>query len=167
MLEAKTYTPELLPRRGEFFAWALTIITAFGFYILSRPTPMPFLGWLFIAVFLFSAISISFGNWMDRRTCIRLEPDGVIFENGLRKTHLNWSEIREVHTSQARWGTSVHVIGFRSHFSFFTLGEMQFRGRVQARTGFIEGKLILDRIIRSAGLTNMLQDGQINIYSRS
>jgi hypothetical protein len=166
MAESKTYTPELLPRRGEFFAWSLTIITAFGFYVLSRPTSIPFLGWLFIAVFAFSAFSISLGNWMDRHTFICIEPDGVIFENGVRKTHLSWDQIHEVRTSQARWGTSVHIIGERAHFSFFTLGEMQFRGRVQARTGFAEGKLILDEIIRSAGLTNMLQDGQVNIYTR-
>jgi hypothetical protein len=58
------------------------------------------------------------------------------------------------------------VIGEQAHFAFSTLGEMQFRGQVRARTGFAEGKLILDEIIRSAGLTKMLQDGQFNSYSR-
>jgi hypothetical protein len=166
MPESKTYIPERLPRRGEFSAWALTIVTAFGFYVLSRPVAIPFLAWFFIAVFTFSAASISLGNWMDRHTFIRIEPDGVVFENGLRKTHLPWDAIQEVRTSPSRWGTSVHVIGERAHFSFFTLGEMQFRGRVRARTGFAEGKLILDQIIRAAGLTNMLQDGQSTVYSR-
>jgi len=166
MSESKTYTPELLPRRGEFSAWALTIVTAYGFYVLSQPIPIPFLAWGFIAVFAFSAFSISLGNWMDRHTFIRIEPDEIIFENGLRKTHLAWNAILEVRTTPGRWGTSVHVVGEHAHFSFFTLGEMEFRGRIRARTGFSEGKLILDQIIRAAGLTNMLQDGQVNIYSR-
>jgi hypothetical protein len=43
---------------------------------------------------------------------------------------------------------------------------MQFRGQVRARTGFADGKLILDEIIRAARLTKMLQDGQFNRYSR-
>lgn len=166
MPETKTYTPELLPRRGEFSAWALTLVTAFGFYILSQPVPIPLLAWFFIGIFAFSAFSISLGNWMDRHTFIRIEPDGVVFENGLRKAHLTWSHIQEIRTSPARWGTSVHVLGDHAHFSFFTLGEMEFRGRVRARTGFVDGKLILDQMIRAAGLTNMLQDGSITIYSR-
>jgi hypothetical protein len=166
MPEPRTYIPELLPRRGEFTAWALTVAVALGFYFLSRPGPTPLLAWFFIIFFAFSAASISLGNWMDRRTFIRVEPGGVVYENGLRKTRLTWDVIREVRTSPARWGISVQVIGEQAHFAFSTLGEMQFRGQVRARTGFAEGKLILDEIIRSAGLTKMLQDGQFNSYSR-
>jgi hypothetical protein len=166
MSESRTFTPERLPRRGEFSAWALTIAIALGFYLLTRPGPAPLLVWFFIVFFAFSAASISLGNWMDRRTFIRLEPDGVVFENGLRKAHLTWDAIQEVRTSRAQWGISVQVIGGQAHFAFSTFGEMQFRGKVRVRTGFADGKLILDEIIRAAGLTEMLQDGQFNIYSR-
>jgi hypothetical protein len=155
-----------LPRRGEFSAWALTVATAFGFYFLTRPGPAPLLAWFFVIFFAFSAASISLGNWMDRRTFIRFDLDGVVFENGLRKVHLTWDAISEVRTSRAQWGISVQVIGASSHFAFSTLGEMQFRGRVRARTGFVDGKFILDEIIRAAGLTKLLQDGQFNSYSR-
>jgi hypothetical protein len=164
--ESKTYTPEILPRRGEFSAWALTFATAFGFYFLTRPGPAPLLAWFFVIFFAFSAASISLGNWMDRRTFICVDPGGVVFENGLRKVHLTWEAVREVRTSPARWGTSVQVIGGHAHFAFSTLGEMQFRGKVRAWTGFADGKFILDEIIRAAGLTKMLQDGKFNIYSR-
>jgi hypothetical protein len=60
----------------------------------------------------------------------------------------------------------VQVIGGHAHFAFPTFGEMHFRGKVRARMGFADGKFILDEIIRAAGLTKMLQDGQFNIYSR-
>jgi hypothetical protein len=185
MPESKTYTtstsshhpgvltgvhrPELLPRRGEFSAWALTIAIALGFYFLTRPGPAPGLAWFFVIFFAVSAASISLGNWMDRKTFIRIESDGVVFENGLRKSHLTWDAIKEVRTSRAQWGISVQVIGphsAQSHFAFSTLGEMQFRGKVRARTGFADGKFILDEIIRAAGLTKMTQDGQFNSYSR-
>jgi hypothetical protein len=166
MPESRTFTPELLPRRGELTAWVLTVAVALGFYFLSRPGPLPPIAWIFIIFFAFSAISISLGNWMDRKTFIRIEPEGVVFENGLRKAHLTWEAVKEVRTSPARWGLSVQVVGESVHFAFSTLGEMQFRGRVRARTGFADGKLILDEIIRAAGLTKMLQDAQFNIYSR-
>ena len=166
MPESRTYFPELLPRRGEFTAWALTFATALGFYFLTKPGPVPLLAWFFVISFVFSAASISLGNWMDRKTFIRIEPNGIVFENGVRKAHLTWGAIREVRTSPARAGISVQVIGEQAHFAFSTLGEMQFRGQVRARTGFVDGKLILDEIIRAAGLTKMLQDGQFSSYSR-
>jgi len=166
MPATKTYTPERLPRRGEFIAWALTVATALGFYFLSRPGPLPLVAWLLVTFFAISAASISLGNWMDRQTFVRLEPEGVVFENGLRKVRLTWEAIQEVHTSPGRWGTSVRVIGGQAHFAFTTLGEMEFRDRVRLRTGFAEGKFILDEIIRSAGLTKMLSEGQFNLYSR-
>ena len=166
MTESKTYTPERLPRRGEITAWALTVSAALGFYLISQPASLPLATWFFIVFLALSAASISLGNWMDRRTFIRIEPNGVVFENGLRKAHLTWAAIKEVRTLRAQWGISVQVIGKQAHFAFSTLGEMQFRGKVRARTGFADGKLILDEIIRAAGLTEMLQDGQFNIYSR-
>jgi hypothetical protein len=163
--ESKIYNPELLPRRGEFTAWALTLLAAIGLYFLSLRGPLPFWAWFFVVFLAFSAASISLGNWMDRKTFIRLEADGVTFENGLRKTHLSWGVLKEVRTAPARWGTSVQVIGEQAHFSFSTLGEMQFQGQSRGRTGFVDGKFILDEIIRSAGLTKVAQNRQFCTYS--
>jgi hypothetical protein len=89
MPESKTYSPELLPRRGEFTAWALTIASTLGLYFLAGSDPVPLLAWFFVVFFAFSAASISLGNWMDRRTFIHIGSDGLIFENGLRKIHFS------------------------------------------------------------------------------
>jgi len=167
MSENKTYTPELLSRRGESTAWALALAAALGLYFLSLRQSLPFWAWFFVALLIFSAASISLGNWVDRHTFIRLESDGVVFENGLRKARLAWRDIEEMQTAPARWGTSVQVIGEQAHFSFSTLGEMQFQGQVRGRTGFVEGKLIMDEIIHAASLTRMSQTGQFLRYSRS
>ena len=163
----KIYTPELIPRQGEITAWALTVLAGAGLYFLSLRSALPFWAWFLFGILAFSAVSISFGNWMDRHTLIRLEEKGVAYENGLRKTFLPWDAIREIRTAPARWGISVQVIGLQSHFAFSTLGEMQFQGQVRGRTGFSEGAKILDRIIQSAGLKMMDQKGQFITYSRN
>ncbi|HEY3312108.1 MAG TPA: hypothetical protein VGK00_10745 [Anaerolineales bacterium] len=166
MPENKTYTPELLSRQAEFSAWALAAAAGFGLYFLSLRTALPFWAWFLFIILAFSAASISLGNWMDRKTYIRLENDGVTYENGLRKAHLTWDMILEVRTAPARWGTSVQVIGPQSHFAFSTLGEMQFQGQVRGRTGFAAGKEILDTILSSSGLTETSHEGQFLTYSR-
>ena len=166
MHENKTYQPELLSRQGEITAWALAAATALGLVFLSERAGLPGWAWFFFGLLLFSALSISLGNWMDRKTVIRLDQAGVVFENGLRHVHLAWDAVREVRTSPARWGTSVQVIGSQAHFAFTTLGEMRFQGQVRGRTGFVAGKEIMDEIIRSAGLTRTSNDGQFLIYTR-
>ena len=166
MSENKTYIPELLSRQGEMNAWALAAAAAFGLYFLSLRETLPFWTWFLFAIFAFSAGSISLGNWMDRKTHIRLGAEGIFFQNGLRKTQLDWDAINEVRTAPARWGTSVQVIGTRNHFAFSTLGEMEFQGQVRGKTGFADGKEILDEIIRQAGLLKTIRDGQFLTYSR-
>ncbi len=167
MMDHKTFKPEFLSRRGEWTAWALMFAAALGLYFLGQRQGVPFWAWSFVGLLLFSAASISLGNWMDRQTTIRLDTDGVVYENGLRKAQLRWSAIRELRCAPARWGTSVQVIGDQAHFAFSTLGEMQFQGQVRGTTGFVEGRFLMDEIIRSAGLTRMIQSGQFLIYSRA
>ena len=167
MTSIKTYTPELIPRQGEITAWALTVAAGAGLYFLSLRSELPYWAWFFVGILAFSALSISFGNWMDRKTRIHLDDNGVAYENGLRKTYLTWDAIQEIRTAPARWGTSVQVLGTQSHFAFSTLGEMQFQGQVRGRTGFSEGAEILDRLIQSAGLTVMTRNGQFLTYSRA
>jgi len=147
-------------------AWALAAVAGLGLYFLSLRSALPFWAWFLFGMLLFSGVSISLGNWMDRRTVIHIDAEGVGYENGLRKTRLTWDAIREVRSAPARWGTSIQVIGAQSYFSFTTLGEMQFQGRVRGRTGFTAGKEIQEEIRRSAGLTQSNQDGQFLTYFR-
>ena len=166
MSENKLHTPELLARQGEITAWLLAAGAALGLYFLSQRQALPFWAWFLFAILAFSAISISLGNWMDRKTSILLAVGGVQFENGLRRTYMAWDAITEVRTAPARWGTSVQVLGGRSHFSFSTLGEMQFQGQVRGKTGFLAGKEIMDEIIQRAGLLTTTRNGQFLTYSR-
>ncbi len=166
MTEQQSYTPELLPRRGEMNAWLLAIAATLGLAALQFNGIVPTWAWFFVAFLFLSAASISLGNWMDRNTRINLGPEGVAFSNGLRRVHLAWEQIREVRTLPARWGQTVQVLGTEAHFEFNTLGEVHFRGELRGKTGFAQGKTLLDQIIRAAGLTTMTQSEQFTTYSR-
>lgn len=166
MPDQETFTPELLPRRGEWNAWGFALAATAGLFIIQTWAMVPAWVWFFVSFLYFSALSISLGNWMDRRTRLRISPDGVAYENGLRRARLAWDEIKQARVLPARWGRTVQVIGESSHFSFNTLGEVKFRGELRGRTGFAQGDAILDIVIRSAGLHTVNRRESYTIYSR-
>ena len=151
--QMQTFYPELNSRRGELIAWGSTVLVAIGWIILAVtgnrvPRSVPFLGILL----LLAALSISLGNWMDRRTSLVLDQQGIHFQNGLRDVSLAWDDIQQVQVYSGKWGRRVSVIGLESHFEFRTLGEVSVQGEVKGRMGFQAGERILQRILESAGL---------------
>ena len=164
--ETREFRPELLSRRGEWTAWALALAASVGMLLLKQNANIPVWAWIFWFFLLFSGVSISLGNWLDRSTVIWLEADGIRFENGLRKVRLGWHEVQKVAVLPARWGRSVQVIGEKSHFDFKTLGEVQFQGEVRGRTGIAEGKAILDAILRETGLILIEEANNAYYYAR-
>jgi hypothetical protein len=165
--EIREFRPELLSRRGEGTAWALALAASLGMWFLNRSGHIPAWAWIFWFFLLFSGVSISLGNWLDRTTIIWLAADGIRFENGLRRVRLNWREVQKVAVLPARWGQSVQVVGEKSHFGFKTLGEVQFQGEVRGRTGFPEGQKILDVILRETGLVLVEESNNAYYYARS
>ena len=157
-LEEMEFTPELVSRRSELIAW-LTAVVVNGIWILLIVFNQPMSFWLPILgiPLLLIAIGMSLGNWMDRKTVIRLDSRGIIFSNGLRHADLNWDEIKEVRILPAQWGDKVQVFGERVYFAFHTLGEVKSNGRVLGRTGFKDGDRILDQILDESGLREFEQ----------
>ena len=165
--EMREFKPEQLPRRGELNAWLLAVAALIGLMVLNRAlTVVPGWAWIFSVFLVFSALSISFGNWMDRNTHLVLDSDGISFENGIRRVRLRWLEIQKVAVLPSRWGQSVQVLGENSHFDFKTLGEVQFKGEVRGRTGFAEGKTILDVILHEADLALIEESNSAYYYAR-
>ena len=80
---------------------------------------------------------------------------------------LGWQEVQKVAVMPAHWGKSVQVIGEKTHFWFKTLGEVHFQGEVRGRTGFSEGKIILDLILRETGLDLVEESKNAYYYARS
>lgn len=165
--ETREFRPELISRRGEWTAWVLALAASLGIWFLNRSGYIPLWAWIFWAFLLFSGVSISLGNWLDRNSVIRLEADGIRFENGLRRVRLRWTEVQKVAVLPSRWGKSVQVIGEKSHFSFKTLGEVKFQGEVRGRTGFPDGQNILDVILREANLVLVEESNNAYYYARS
>jgi hypothetical protein len=161
------FHPELLSRRGESLAWLTAVLSFLAWTLLTltgRPvlTVVPFMSFFF----LFAAASISLGNWMDRRTVLRLEQDGVAFKNGLRNVQLSWDQIAEIQVFAANWGKKVRVIGDRAHFDFRTLGEVKLGGEVKGRLGFVQGEPILRQILLATGLKEVEHNRNSYYYAR-
>lgn len=165
MTEPRTFTPELQPRQGEANAWLFALAATAGLLLIQRWAIVPSWVWLFIGFLYFSALSISLGNWMDRHTRLTLLPEGVAYENGLRKVRLKWEDIEQVRVSPARWGRKVEVIGQKAHFAFQTGGEVRFRGEVRGRTGFAQGEAILNQILHAAGLSKVSRHDAFTLYT--
>ena len=148
-----TYHPELISRRGEAIAWTAVLLVAAGWVILRLyGQPVPFVLPLLGVPLLLAALGISLGNWMDRHTALRLEPGGLVYQNGLRRVRLKWEEIQRVRVLPAPWGKKVQVFGRQAYFAFNTLGEVKVQGRTMGWVGFSAGDQILEQILSSADL---------------
>jgi len=165
--DEKIFTPELAPRSGERNAWILAFLMGV-LWLVFRLTPweLPFTVELLVILTLGAALLISFGNWVERKTVLAITNDGVRFENGLRKVRLAWEEIEEVRVRPAVWGKRVQVRGKETRFDFFTLGEVKYKGTVQAKTGFAQGDEIVRQIVLSSGLRIADQLEDEVVYTR-
>jgi len=163
----KEYRPLLIPRRGEIIAWLLTLLVgavSLVFILTGQRTPV-FL-WILGLLLLSSALLISLSNWVDRHTIIRIHPDGVEFQNGLRKVSLAWEQIQEIRIQNSEWGKRVQVYGDQAHFVFRTLGEVRLRGKLQGKMGFENGEDILRQLVANSGLRIADQSGDDYYYAR-
>jgi hypothetical protein len=167
MLTTREFRPELLPRRGELLAWLAGISLLVGLFLgTNRWGALPFIYWAFAGLIVFSAMSISLGNWMDRRSIIRMGADGIAFENGLRSVRLTWPEVQNVAVIPTRLGKRVQIQGAQSHFTFKTMSESTLAGQ-QMRTGFADGQEILEMVLKECGLQLKAEKDGMVYYARA
>jgi hypothetical protein len=167
MSSFQEFHPELLSRRGELLAWLAGIGLMLGLYLAGNKWgSLPITYWLFAGLILFFALSISLGNWMDRRSVIRLGKDGIDFENGLRSVRFSWSDVQNVAVIPTRLGKRVQVQGAQSHFTFKTMGE-SLLGDQQLRTGYANGQDILETVLGECGFQVVVEKNGIRYYSRT
>lgn len=162
----KLFHPEMVSRRGEYTAWGLTVFSFFA-WVLLRGFESPFskLSLILWVFFLASAVIISFGNWVDRNTEIKLDIDGVGFKNGLRNIWLQWDDILSVSVFPGQWGTKrIRVFGKRGRFDFRTYGQAKYKGEVKGEMGFVHGEHIFQTMITSANLEIVDSNGAQNYY---
>lgn len=161
------YRPELLSRRGEYFAWFTTLLVLAGYLLLillDKPAPKLLLT-LFSILMLFS-LAISLGNWMDRRSYIKVTPEKIIFENGLRHVEKRWGEIRKVEVHPSKWGAQIRVFFSDAHFAFRTLGVVTVRESEKGRMGYPNGDKILRILLEKGNLKELATDDAGKYYVR-
>ena len=148
-------------------AWLGGIGLLVGLFLgTNRWGVLPFIYWAFAVFVVFSAMSISFGNWMDRHSIIRMGADGIVFENGLRSVRLTWPEVQNVAVIPTRLGKRVQVQAERSHFTFKTMSESTLIGQ-QMRTGFADGQKIFETILAECGLQMKAEKDGMVYYARA
>lgn len=176
----QTYHPEQIPRSGERNAWLIASLALTAWLMLLwRANTISWPGLALVMFMFFAAISISLGNWMDRHTTLSLQDGQITYNNGIRHLALPWNQVQEVRIFSSRWGKRVQVLGmdkdkptkgqatYNTGFVFHTLGEVEYQGKVQGRTGFTQGQFILKHILESSGLEEKQNDQPGHYYVRS
>ncbi|GAB4579901.1 MAG: hypothetical protein Fur0022_26400 [Anaerolineales bacterium] len=164
------FTPEKLSIRGEVTGWILTLVvlgTATVLRIYASDWANAAL--ILATILILATASISFGNWMDRKTVIRLDHRGISFSNGVRRTALAWDEIQAIRVLPAQWGArQVQVIGEtprgKAHFEFRTLATVYYQGTERGRTGFADGDFILQTLLQMANMHPVPSDNPTYSY---
>jgi len=161
--EVQSFRPILQPRRTELNAWILAGLVAAAGIALPKTGVSIWVGRGLGAFFLLSAVSISLGNWIDRRSALQLRADGVAFQNGLRNVDFAWSQVNKVQVFPSRWGKKIFVVGEKARFAFSSLTEVSLQGKAQ-RSGFENGEEILGIILRQSGLLDHKHQNNDNYY---
>jgi hypothetical protein len=167
METAQVFRPKAIPRQGERNAWILTGFALIATLMLFwRSSTLPVWAIFLTFFLLLSAILISLSNWVDRKTTLILNPNGIEFRNGLRNARLNWEQVERVSDIPDRLGRRVVVLGSVASFHFRMLGEIEIRGKVGGQMGFPEGETILREIIQASGLSLTKSDDPGRYYAR-
>ena len=160
--------PELLSRQGEYLAWGSTLLAIGAWsYLAYRGERVHPIFILLGAFILLSALALSLGNWVDRRTVIYIQVDRIKYRDGLRSVELRWDQINQVEVYPSRMGDKVVVQAERLHFNFRTHAEIKSRGKVKGYVGFVEGQAILEHILANSNLNTSKQSGSATYYTRA
>jgi hypothetical protein len=155
----RIFKPASPNRRGEAFAWLSTLgMLAVNAILFARTGSLRTFPILLLLGFGLAAALISFSNWMDGNTEVRVSPEGIHYHSPVRDIQLAWGQIGQLRAGQVGGSWRVAVEGEEGGFHFRTgtvLGESTAR---PFRFGFLEGEALVSLILGGAGLTDLRQD---------
>lgn len=158
---AQRFEPAASSRRSEAMAWVMFALMAPVVGFSSVEEGIGRAGMVVFVVFLgLSALLMSFGNWVDRRTVMMVSASEIHFENGLRNVTIPWNAIERLEVHQDRLGKRAHVFGGEKYFAFRVLVELKMGGQV----GFERGEEILDTILAKAELERQPSEEGGSVY---
>lgn len=119
---------------------------------------------LLLVFFGLSAVVMTFGNWVDRRTILHLDREKIRFENGLSNAEILWSGIERLEVHQDKISKKVFVFGAHAHFAFRIWGEVVMSEKVRGGVGFEQGNVILETITHKTGLVKNPAENDPSVY---
>jgi hypothetical protein len=166
-LEPGRYQPAAPNPKAIYTAWLLfgIPVPAMLYLYLRRIIP-PLSLWITCGFLLFVALAIVFSQWLERRTFIFLEGEGIRFESPLRKVSMSWGDIQELWCGSIRGGWRFIVSGPSALFRFQSLIVLRTDQGKEVRSGFAEGVRIAQLVQQRAGLRHLDRQDRIWIYRK-
>ena len=150
---AEVFRPAGANRRGEALAW----ICALGFALVAfvgswrGGQPVRFSAELAL-FFVIAGAWISFGNWIDRDSEVRLTAGGIRYHSPLRTVQLGYADVQELWAIPSAASWRVIVRGLGGQFAFRTATEFRW-GQRSLSAGYPEGERLAALIRSRAGLS--------------
>jgi hypothetical protein len=162
------YKPLTAPRRSELTAWILALSLAVALYFVRFQGMGRAGGFILLAFLALSAITMSIGNWVDRKTYLRIDQQTIDFFNGAREVSIKWTEISAVQILPGRIGDKIIVSSETARIRFQSLGKIKMSDKISGEVGFELGDQILETILERSGLAEVTpqQTEGHQVYSR-
>ena len=100
---------------------------------------------------------MSTGNWIDRRTYLRITEQGVSYFNGAREVSISWQEISRVEIFPGKIGDKIIISSAEARFRYQALGSVKMNEKVSGQVGFEQGEQILKSILEQSGLARVVR----------
>lgn len=156
----ETFRPLTPNRRGEFIAWSCAVVVAIvSGAIFWQSGRISSLTIFLLFFFCFSALLISFGNWMESHTLITLSSEQVFYRSPVRKVTLGLKDIEELWVSYTGRGWRVAIRGTGGFFAYRTAARLGRRGNQVVSIGIEEGERLAGLMRSMARLSSPVLDG--------
>lgn len=163
----KSFQPHPPERKGETLAWLCTVgVLVAGLIIQLRSGTFPELTAGLAVFFGLAAVLITFGNWMEAGTRIRVTGAGIHYQNPFRNVAARWGEIRSLRAVPLRRGWRITVTSDEGRFFFRTPARIDFGSYESMQLGVSDGMDLVQAILRSAHLTELRADGEAWVATR-
>jgi hypothetical protein len=140
LVEPETFRLWIGSRRGEYVAWVCSLVMGvMSGFLYWRDEPLPCMGIGLFTIFTIAAGLMSFSNWLERKTFIRVDSNGVVYASPIRNVRMEWSRVAYVAAAKSGPSWKILVAGGGGHFHYRTEGMVRAGARGTLRLGMKEG----------------------------
>jgi hypothetical protein len=148
-------------RRGEIIAWSSAVVVGLvSGALFWQGRQISSLGIFLFIFFSLSALLISFGNWMESHTLIRLSSEQVVYHSPVRKVTLALDDVRELWVSSAGRGWRIAVRGEGGFFTYRSAARLGGRLNQAIYIGIEHGDRLAGLIRSMAQLSPPILEGE-------